>query len=182
MEIREIWKTIEGHPNYMVSNFGRVKSNKTRCIKKSVHIDGDGYHLINQTTHPTGYKMLKVDGETKKVHRLVAEAFIGNERNLKEINHIDGDKSNNNSSNLEWCTRSENLIHAYKTGLRKPIQGHEKVNAKPVIATNGRTTIEFFTISAGARFFGVSLSILYGCLKRENNSCCGYTWRFSNDK
>ena len=60
------------------------------------------------------------------IHKLVAEAFIPNSYNYKEINHIDGNKHNNRADNLEWCSRSQNMLHAYKLGLHKPIQEYIK--------------------------------------------------------
>ena len=54
----------------------------------------------------------------KRVHRIVAEAFIPNPDSCKQVNHIDGDKANNSVSNLEWCTSQQNNIHALQTGLR----------------------------------------------------------------
>lgn len=71
-----------------------------------------------------GYKQVFVSVHNKRymryVHRLVAECFIPNPNNAPEINHKDGDKSNNTVDNLEWCTRSENAIHAIRTGLKPP--------------------------------------------------------------
>lgn len=65
-----------------------------------------------------------VNAERKKImiHRIVAFAFIENTRMLDEINHIDGNKKNNSMSNLEWCTPSENFIHALRTGLVENIR------------------------------------------------------------
>lgn len=69
-----------------------------------------------------GYKQVFVCVKNKRymryVHRLVAECYIPNPNNLAEVNHKDGDKANNNASNLEWCTSSENKRHAQKLGLR----------------------------------------------------------------
>ena len=62
-------------------------------------------------------------GKKYQLHRLLAEAFIPNPENKPQVNHIDGDKRNNNLSNLEWCTQYENQIHAYKIGLQR---GHKK--------------------------------------------------------
>ncbi len=56
------------------------------------------------------------------VHRLVAETFIPNPNKFKDVNHKDGNKLNNNVNNLEWCTRSYNLIHAYNNGLKPTIK------------------------------------------------------------
>ena len=72
--------------------------------------DSDGYHIVTLT----------IDGKksTKKIHRLVATAFIPNPDNKPEVNHIDGNKFNNNVENLEWVTQSENIAHAYRNGVK----------------------------------------------------------------
>ena len=66
----------------------------------------------------------------KLIHRLVAEAFIPNPNNFPEINHMDGNKENNCVENLEWCTRSQNLKHAYDNNLRYPKMGVDHPNSK----------------------------------------------------
>lgn len=68
--------------------------------------------------------------QTRSIHSLVAEAFLGHRRDGMQVNHIDGDKLNNNAANLEWVTPSENIRHAFATGLAKPAArcrpGHKK--------------------------------------------------------
>lgn len=111
-DIMEMWKDIEGYEGlYQVSNQGRVRIIKERKLS----IDKNGYNTV----------MLVNNGQRKlcKVHRLVAKAFIDNSEFKTQVNHIDGDKSNNKSDNLEWVTPSENTLHSYKMGLAKSSKG-----------------------------------------------------------
>lgn len=114
----EIFVPIDGYDGqYLVSNKGQVFT----MHKK---------RLMNQTENEKGYLSVEFlkDGKRKrfKVHRLVAQAFIDNPNLYKEINHIDGNKKNNEAENLEWCSRSENLKHAYRLGLRIPKRGKRR--------------------------------------------------------
>lgn len=120
----EKWKDVVGFENeYQVSSYGRVKS-------KGRYIDNNGgkqywqERIMRPRLNDNGYMIASLSkkgsnlSKKKRVHRLVAEAFI-NTNNLKlDINHIDGDKQNNRLENLEWVDRSANLKHAYRTGLR----------------------------------------------------------------
>lgn len=85
-------------------------------------------HVLKGSTDKNGYKnvTLSLDGKQKKflVHRIILKTFQPNNNYSKlDVNHIDGNKENNNLENLEWCTRSENILHAYKTGLQNNVAG-----------------------------------------------------------
>lgn len=107
----EIWKDIEGYENlYQISNYGRVKSIIRNKIKH-YETNHNGYLRVNLC------KKRKI--EHKRVHRLVAEAFIPNPQNLPQINHKDGNKLNNCVNNLEWCTPTDNVRHSVEIGTFK---------------------------------------------------------------
>ena len=120
----EIWADIFGYEgHYQISTFGRVKSFKKGREKILMpFIDKDGYLQV---------AFFKVGKYKKfKVHRLVALAFIPNPDDKPQINHRDGCKLNNFAGNLEWCTGSENIQHAFDIGLKKALQGEDNSQAK----------------------------------------------------
>ena len=118
----EIWKETE-FPGYFVSNLGNLLGRSGKPVKQQVN--EKGYYVY--AMYPNGRK-----GGCKcvKIHKLVAKAFIPNPENKPQVNHIDGNKLNNNVENLEWCTNQENVIHAYKTGLAKARKGADNPNSK----------------------------------------------------
>ena len=131
LEIEEEWKPIVGFYNE-VSNHGRVRS--------VTHVAGNGKTYQGKILKPiitkSGYVNVCLTAGndesriTKRVHRLVAEAFVENPYDKDEINHKDGNKENNRADNLEWVTRSENEQHAYDNNLVKVLKGSEKPCAK----------------------------------------------------
>lgn len=114
--MEEIWKNIKNFENYQVSNKGRIKNIRNNKIV-NLH-----------TNSKNGYVYVMLSNKNKKkcarLHRLVAEEFIPNLKNKPVVNHIDGNKLNNQADNLEWCTQKENVNHAIiKLGVK---YGHDK--------------------------------------------------------
>ena len=109
----EVWRKISDNPNYLEMNTGRIRR--------------IGYDHDHSTRNKKGYLVtdLYSNGKRKtfRVHRLVAEEFVPNPYEKPEVNHIDGNKINNDCSNLEWVTKKENCRHAWDNGLAKPSYG-----------------------------------------------------------
>lgn len=127
---KEIWKNIDGIDGvYQISNFGRVKSlsrvkveNRRELILKN---GNNGKYLYVHF-----YKNKKQTNFS--IHRLVAMAFVPNPKKLKEVNHKDGNKLNNNFENLEWCDRKDNEKHASLNGLKSHGEKHYDSKLKEV--------------------------------------------------
>lgn len=161
-EMTEVkWKKVKGYEeHFSVSNQGEVYSHRSKKILK-------------QQTSKNGYKEFasKIGGRKGKsiclkVHRLVAECFIENPECKPFVNHKDGNKTNNKEENLEWCTSSENMKHAYQTGLKtQPSYFENKssvLSEKEVdyIKTNYKPFCKKFGQRALARKFAVNRSTI----------------------
>ena len=110
----EIWRPIEGYEGlYEVSSYGRVKSLEKSYIRKNGIIDHKSERILIPIKDKDGYLQVKLYKDkkqyTRKLHRLVAEAFLDNPYNKPEVNHKDEDKTNNRVDNLEWCDGKYNI-------------------------------------------------------------------------
>ena len=154
----EEYKIIERFENYGVSKDGNVKNLKTgKTIKKVVN--KRGYEVV-------GLCMNKVKA-TFLVHRLVAKAFIDNPEDKPQVNHMDGNKSNNHRDNLEWCSHKENINHAFKSNLIK--------TKKPVKLINEFGEISCFdSTSSASKFIGVNNGTLNAILSGKRKTIKGY--------
>lgn len=121
---------------------------------------------VKQYATPDGYfkVMIRLGYKKRKgffVHRILAYLFLKNPKNKKEVNHIDGDKKNNQLDNLEWCTHSENIQHAWKTELIKNTLTRSEKIKKANIGRNGKlnsTSKPVICIETGERFESIRLA------------------------
>lgn len=161
----EEWKDIQGYEGlYQVSNLGNVKSLlNNRLLKPGKH--SKGYLVVilcKNKKHKPFY-----------VHRLVAQTFLENKDKCNQVNHIDGDKSNNNVCNLEWCNDYENKCHAYKNGLRKA----EDVIEVEMCSMDGVVLKRFTSIMEAHRESGVNKGNISRCVKGKCKTAGGYIFR-----
>lgn len=173
----EIWKPIVGTMGFIeVSNEGRVRSllrGSPRVLKTQT--DNKGYHRLRVT--------IEREKMSYKVHREVAKAFIPNPDNLPQVNHKDGNKSNNAVDNLEWITNIGNAHHAIENGLWDAvIEGSRKENEnrkRPVIGyfLEGICASRRFESVAEAERFVGSRHVC-DVLKGKRNSVKGWTFRY----
>ena len=183
---KEIWKDIEGYEGlYQVSNFGKIKS-LPKFINNNSKSKKIGYYskekILKPFYNPKGYLLIKLfknnKNYTKKIHRLVAQAFVPNLNNLPQVNHKDGNKQNNKVNNLEWCTNKENQIHAWQHNLQKRRIGKDNPLSKKVYQYDliGNFIKEWNSIQEVEKNLKISniSSVCYG----KRKTAGGYIWRY----
>ena len=179
----ERWKDIVGYEClYRVSDKGEVKSlgkgkstNPMHSIEKPV-----------TKKMKNGYYQVKLfrDGERKhfSVHRLVAAAFVENTQSFPQVNHIDGVKTNNCSTNLEWVTASQNVKHSFDVGLAVAKRGKDNKQSKPVlqIDLHGNIVREWESIKQILREAGYNTVGIIKCCRKEKRykTAYGFKWEY----
>lgn len=189
----EMWKDINGYEGYyQISNEGNVRS-----------LDRfDGVHdrqgtIIKPSLKQNGYLQVGLrKHSTRKwigIHRLVAIHFIENPDNKPQVNHIDGNKQNNNVENLEWVTAKENQNHATRMGFRNNMpkgekhpnygkRGEKSRSAKPVIRKDPKTgETKLYKAKILAKDDGFDVTSISKCCHGKLKTHKGYEWYFAKD-
>lgn len=187
--MQEEWKDIVGYEGiYRVSNQGKVLSLNYGPKGKN-HFINNSERVMRQTKSNCGYLqvMLYKDGKpkVKYVHRLVAEAFIEKVDGMNQVNHKDGDKTNNSVENLEWVSARQNTRHAINAGLRPVNQiigkhGTDNPLTRTVIQcdTNGNVVKIWESCEAAAKYYSTSRNSIRRCINGHRKTHRGYLWKY----
>lgn len=164
----EEWKPIKGL-HYEISSLGNIRNSENKNI------------LTNFDKNRIGYLRVYLYSEGKKkryfVHRLVAETFIPNPENKPQVNHKDGNKQNNELSNLEWVTRSENGLHYFRvlfnTNYKKVIEKEKEYTKFQVIIERNKKIYELFKQGVSnkelSKLFNLSINHINRIIRRIRN-------------
>lgn len=191
-----IWKKVRGYEYYEISNTGKIRS-LPRPMKRKNYMSGKVFYyssrekILKPFLNQCGYPEVGLckNGKSKKalVHRLLAEAFIPNPENKKQVNHKDGDKQNNKLENLEWVTPSENGLHAYKNGLSKAWHkgktGSHTPSYRKTIQKDCRgNVIKVWDCALDAvREGGFDSGCISKCAKGISKTHKGYIWEYETN-
>ena len=171
-----MFKDVKGYESiYKINEDGVIKSTprngngyKEKIIKHS--LDSYGYEIVHLRN---GNK-----NSTKKVHRLLAEAFIPNPDNKPTVDHIDGNKTNNRLSNLRWATQSEQQLNAIRNGNRQDCSNRVKVAQ---LDKDGNMLNVYDSLKEVERQTGIKWQGVSHCINGTRKSAGGYTWIKFND-
>ena len=190
-----MWKEV---PNcdglYLANEKGQIKSKDRPRRHFSIKEDNCFYNrkgiILKPILDISGYYRVTITFKNHKqkvfpVHRLIAQTFIPNPENKPQVNHKDGNKTNNNVENLEWVTAQENIVHAFENGLNKGSKpwlgktGAEHNKSKPIIRCdlNWDELEEFPSVTEASKRYG-NLSHISACARGERKTCGGFRWKY----
>lgn len=182
-----MWKEIPGYEGlYSVNELGDVLSHPKRNGMKIAE-----EKILKHTIPKTGYHRVffKVNKKQKStfVHRCVALAFIPNPNNYSQVNHLDGNKRNNNVNNLEWCNASQNQKHSYNVLGKKKSRawlgkfGKNHCSSKKIIQLdlNNKFIKEFAGQHEAQRETGIHQANITKCVNGKRNQAGGFKWQFA---
>lgn len=192
-----IWKEIkEIDKRFTVSDTGLVKRLAGELTDSIGRIKFYPEAIIKPRPGATGYMRVTLSGKDYYVHRLVALAFLDNPLGKPEVNHKNGNKTDNRVSNLEWATKLENCRHASENNLinkhseKRKIQcavnsrNSIEINSKPVVQLDlsGEVIKEYSSVSEAIRAFGGNKNIGAVCRGDQyRKTACGYKWEFKDN-
>ena len=160
-----MWKKIDGFSNYEVSENGEIRNASTKYVLKG-RLSKSGYYQVSIKDDITG------TFRNQYIHRLTAAAFVDNDENKPQVNHIDGIKTNNVSTNLEWSTASENQKHRHKIGITQTSQRRVgKFDGDKMIAS-------FDSIKEAAEAEGSPRVSIDGVLGGRRKTLRGFEWKY----
>jgi len=188
IKIKEIWKDIPEYEGlYQASSLGNIRSIDRiiydKNLKRSRNFKGK---ILKQNIRNDGYLFVNLSkngiNKVVKIHRIIAKTFIKNSNNYKCINHINGNKQDNNINNLEWCTYSHNIKEAYKLGLKKPIsiKGGKNKCSKIVnqYDLDNNFIKKWYCIKDASKKLKIKDSNISLCCKGKRNKAGGYIWKY----
>lgn len=161
---------VKQAPEYYITDTGCVYSRKQynnpcgRIKKLHLATDNAGYPIVSLRNNGMSYK--------KRVHRLVAEAFLLNPENKATVNHKNGIKTDNRVENLEWCSYSENNKHAYQV-----LKRNNPKSKKIVQMLNGFVIQDFCSSLEAERQTGISASAIRHAICGQSKTAGGYIWK-----
>jgi hypothetical protein len=173
--MEELWKDIQGYEGmYQVSNFGMIRGlDRVRNGKNNKTHRVNGV-ILKPGIAPNGYlfvilKKPKTKNWIISIHKLVALVFIPNPQNKPQINHKDGNKSNNNYTNLEWCTSKENQNHSSINGFTAfgEKNGNNKLKETAVIEIRKYWECKTLSVMELAKKYNVDRTTIYNIVKNK---------------